>query len=136
VANAAASAALQRQIDALRNLPGKLQTEAAGIAMAVLDRAITADIAAGKDPDGKPWKKTKEGATPLRGARKALSFRRVGTGVLVQLNGPEALHHLGKAKGEVVRRIIPVGRLSSRYAAALRAALGKRFTELASSKDG
>lgn len=130
MSNADALAALTRQIALLRTLPDKLMTEAPPIVARVIDAALRETIAAGKDPDGKLWKKTLTGGTPLTGAGQALAVRRVGSGILVELHGPEALHHLGKARGEIVRRVIPVGQLPARIASRVVKALAAKFVQL------
>lgn len=114
--NEGAHAALQAQIDRLRTLPDKLRKQAPDIAIDTLKTSLRETIAAGQAPDGMPWKKTKTGKTPLAGAYAALAFGKIGNGVRVVLSGPEALHHLGRAKGEIVRQVIPIGALPARIA--------------------
>lgn len=100
--------ALDAHISRIRYLSELGQRSAPSVAKA-LERELGAQIAAGVDPNGKPLQPTKEGKTPLTGAAKALRVRPIGSVVLATLEGPEALHHQGRARGGVRRQILPTG---------------------------
>jgi hypothetical protein len=122
-------AALQAQIDrvrALENLPRAAAPECAY----ELEDELHRQIGAGVDPDGKPWERRKDtGEQPLQDAAKALGVAAVGTTVFCRVKGPEALHSKGRARGGVVRRILPVSGLPTRYAAAIKRGLTRTFEQ-------
>jgi hypothetical protein len=104
--NADALAALDAVIEAARNLQHAPEALAKAIAPE-LRKEIEGNIAAGRDPEGNAWPKTKAGEKPLKNAAKALAVRTSGATVIAEITGPEALHHLGLARGHVQRRILP-----------------------------
>lgn len=99
-------AALDEHIARIQQLPGMVERMAPAVGKA-LEGELRQQIARGVGPDGKPWAPTKEGKVPLQKAAKALRVRAVGTTVLAVLEGPEALHHMGRARGGVRRPILP-----------------------------
>ena len=118
---------LDRMIASVRALPGLAKRAAPDVADA-LEAELHRTIAAGQTPDGKPWQPTRDGATPLTGAAKALGVAAVGATVYVRLVGVEARHHLGRARGGIERQVIPT-ELSPRMAAAVHEVLGRHFVE-------
>lgn len=104
--NDAALATLDAMIERAKSLEIAPQEVAKAVAPA-LRAELEANIAAGRDPSGAPWKETKSGEKPLKNAAKALDVRVSGAVVIAEVSGPEALHHLGLAKGHVMRRILP-----------------------------
>jgi hypothetical protein len=119
-----AEAALERlrqRILAIGQTPEAIAPEVAREAKAIIDR----NIANGQGPDGKPWKPTKKGEKPLRGAAAAVSARADGSRVVLTLTGPEALHHLGWARGGVVRQILPYRNLPAPFLLAIKRAVAK-----------
>jgi hypothetical protein len=109
VANEQASATLDRMIEQLRSVP-RLVEDALPAAAKECHRLIGENIAAQRGPDGEPWPKSKLGDRVLVGALKAVTAAVIGNVILIKLVGPEARHHLGIAKGHVVRRILPTRR--------------------------
>ncbi|MBA3841102.1 MAG: hypothetical protein H0X39_00505 [Actinobacteria bacterium] len=97
-------------IDRIRRLGYLAETAAPDVADAVR-ASLQKSIASGTDPDGKAWAPRKGGGTALQYAAKAVAVAPIGTRVFVRLSGVEARHHLGLARGGVVRRIIPVDRI-------------------------
>jgi hypothetical protein len=97
-------------IDRLHRLEGLTTLSAPKVAVAV-EAEVRDQISQGVGPDGVPWKKTKEGKTPLQNAASALTVRPIGSVVLLRLTGPEAKHHLGAVKGKIKRPIIPTGKI-------------------------
>jgi hypothetical protein len=94
------------------------------------ERVTRNSIAAGTDPDGRPWApRKKDGAKPLTHADKALTVGSTGALVILTLRGPEALHHLGRAKGGTKRAIIPTDDIPQPMAAAIEDALTRAFAE-------
>lgn len=112
----------------LRNLR-RLATEAAKEAAPAVEAVVRASAAAGTTPDGQAWKPTKAGSRPLANAASAVSARAVGTVVEVIVRGHHFLHHMGLARGKVVRQIIPT-HLTPELAAALRRATARAFARL------
>lgn len=95
------------RIEALGELPRRAGPR---VALAV-EREQRAQIARGVDPSGKPWPLTKSGEKPLQNAASAVSVAYVSGAVVIAVEGPEDLHNRGKARGHVLRRIIPSGPL-------------------------
>lgn len=68
---------------------------------------LAENIAAERGPDGTPWPATKDGRHALKNAAGDLTSQVVGTAILVTLQAPSSLHHLGIARGGVRRPILP-----------------------------
>jgi hypothetical protein len=117
--NDAAFAELQALITRLRKLPAAAPALAEDVAKA-LDTQLREQIAAGTDPDGKPWPPTQAGERPLRNAGASLHVHADGPVVLATLRGPTALHHMGRAKGGIRRQILPSAKMPARLIAAIR----------------
>lgn len=120
---------LDEMIARINALPGLAQRAAPDVAFAV-EAELERTIGAGTTPDGEPWAPTKEGARPLAGAAKALGVAAVGTTIVVRLTGPEARHHLGRARGGVVRQIIPTDKIPAPMATAIGDVLTRHFGEV------
>lgn len=99
-------AALDAHIARIKQLPGMVERVAPAVGTA-LERELRANIARGVGPDGTPLQPTKAGEQPLKNAAQALRVRAIGTSVVAVLEGPEALHHRGRARGGVRRPILP-----------------------------
>lgn len=121
-------AALDAQIRRLRELENLVPDAAPAVAN-TLDKEIRHQIARGVGPDGQRWKPTKKGERPLQNAAKALTVRPVGNVVLATLEGPEALHHLGRARGGVRREILPTGKIPEPMTKAITKVIEERFTK-------
>lgn len=124
------SAKLDAWISRLKTLPRELTEKAAPEVAEVLRDEITKTIAAGTGPDGKAWQATKEGKVPLRNAAGALYVGAVGTKVIARLVGPEARHHLGRAKGGIERPILPSKDVPAPVVTAINTVLGERFHDV------
>jgi hypothetical protein len=72
-----------------------------------LRREAESASAGQRSPDGAPWPPKKTGGPALVNAGRKASTTIVGTTVTVSLEGPEALHNDGRARGGVRRRILP-----------------------------
>lgn len=120
---------LQAMLDKLGRLADMPREVAPAVAEAI-DEEITAQIARGVDPNGKPWPKTQDGDQALRGAGKAVNVASFGKRVIVALRGVEARHHLGRARGGVQRQIIPVAKIPARMAGKIRDTLTERFADI------
>lgn len=90
----------------LRGLQGVSKDLAPEIAIVVEDE-LRRSIAAGETPDGKKWQGKQDGGQPLMSAGHALGVAAVGGTVYVRLSGPEARHDTGRARGGIVRQVIP-----------------------------
>lgn len=121
-----APAELQAWIDKLQELGG-LPEKMAPLAAEALKAEVTRTIAAGTGPDGTPWPLTKDGKRPLQGAAKALRASSQGSTAILALEGPEVLHHEGRARGGVKRPILPSRRLNKPAVRALQAVAAKLF---------
>lgn len=117
--NGKAFAELQAMIDKIKAV-GALPAKVAPQIAELTRQKIADNIANGVDPGGKPWPLTKDGKRPLRNAAKALRARAIGTVVQLVLEGPEARHHLGIARGHVRRQILPSGALPQPLVTAIR----------------
>jgi len=122
-------AALDRQIRRIREL-GQLAEESAPAVAAAVKKEVTAQIARGVGPDGKPWKPTKSGEKPLQNAGKALTVRAVGPVVVLRLTGYHARHHLGAVKGGVRRPILPTRRIPDPVTRAIKTVVTRQFRKV------
>lgn len=126
MANSAAFAALDAHIARVRALPGKLEGAAPDVAEA-LRGEVSRQLAAGTDPDGRPLPRTKDGRKPLTSARVFVGA--VGSRILLRIDRHIARHHLGRAKGGIVRRLIPTKEIPTRYAQAIKRVLERTFQD-------
>jgi len=121
-----------RELDAMIAQIKSIGELAHGSAPAVAEAVETVlrkQVKAGRSAEGAPWQKTQEGAQPLVNAAKALAVVAVGNTVFARLKGPEARHHLGTARGGVVRSILPVDGLPKPLADAIRGAVVETFKD-------
>jgi hypothetical protein len=103
---ASVSSEINAMIKSLEAMGGMV--EACGPELVAVVRAsLERSIAAGADPYGDKWKPTLEGKIPLRNAAKAISVSAIGKTIYVVIEGVEAMHHLGSARGKIRRRVIP-----------------------------
>lgn len=102
---------ISTMVKQLRELDGKVAEQVAPEIARVVRAELERSIAAGTDPYGVAWKKTQQGATPLRNAMQAVTVATVDGNVFVRVGGIEARHHLGAVRGKVKRRIIPSKKL-------------------------
>lgn len=116
--NGAAFAALDAAIRGARKL-GNIAKDVAPAVARELRTELLANIAAQRGPDGKAWPPGAGGKPVLQGAGKALDVRAVGTVVVAALTGPEALHHMGAARGGIARPILPTTRIPAPVTAAI-----------------
>jgi len=116
-------------IERVEALPGLAREAAPDVADAV-ERELQQTIAAGTDAYGKPWPPTKEGGRPLQHAAAALTVVAVGTTVITQVSGPEARHHLGRARGGLAREIIPTAEIPPSMNRAIKDVLGQHFARM------
>lgn len=98
---------IDAMIAKLKSISEDTPKELAAKAVPLVKAEITRSIAAGNDPSGVAWKKTKEGNTPLRNAADSLSVNSVGNVVIVRLDNHHAKHHFGIVKGGIRRQVIP-----------------------------
>jgi hypothetical protein len=119
-------ATLDGWIRRVRELGTLTKDVAPEIAVAVHSELST-QIARGVGPDGRKLEPTKDGKQPLRNAAKALRTRAIGTRVVAVLEGPEALHHLGRAKGGVRRPILPTSKIPDPMSRAIAKTITARF---------
>ncbi len=72
---------------------------------------LASSAAQGLDPQGRPWKKTKDGRTPLTGAGEAIRATATRNVVVLSISDHHARHHLGAVtggkKGNLRRPILP-----------------------------
>jgi phosphoglycerate dehydrogenase-like enzyme len=106
VDNTGGFAALDKHIARVEGVPGVAKRIAPDVSKDV-HRIIVKNIAAGIGPDGVQWKPTKEGGAPLRNAARALTVSAVEAFIVMMLEGPEAKHHKGNARGRIKRLILP-----------------------------
>lgn len=112
----------------IRAVSGLARRAAPDVAEAVRDE-LERTIAAGTTPEGEAWKPRQAGGRALVGVEKAVAVAVVGTRIYVRLAGHVARHHLGRARGGVERRILPVGKLPPRMADAVRRVLVQHFED-------
>lgn len=119
-------AELDAYIARLRALPELARRAAPDVADAVRDE-LRRQITAGTDPTGRPWQRTEDGRQALATAADALTVGAHGTRVIMRLRGHIARHHLGRAKGGTVRRILPTAGIPAPMARAITRVLVDHF---------
>lgn len=125
MANESGFRALEAMIERAKAL-GAVASDVAKQVAPALRAELVGNIAAGRGPDGEAWQKTQEGAVPLRNAAKALTVVAQGPVVVATLEGPEARHHSGTARGRIKRRILPSSRrIPKKTVEAIRAAFAR-----------
>lgn len=112
-------AELEDMIARLRGL-GRAALEAVPEIAQECKRLVEENVAAQRGPDGEAWPKSKEGRPVLVNAGANVSAQAVGGTALLRLEGPEARHHLGVARGKVQRRILPSKGIPAPMAEAIR----------------
>lgn len=73
----------------------------------VLRSEVNAAVAAQRSPGGSPWAPSKTGGRVLERAASKAQVSVDGSRVSVSLDGPEAMHNDGRARGGVRRQILP-----------------------------
>jgi hypothetical protein len=101
-------AVLDQWARTLRDVP-ELGVKAAPAVAKVVESALVGTIGSGIAPDGTPWQPTLKGAKPDLGSK--LRVAEAHNSVLVTLGGKSFLHHTGRARGKIVRQVIPVDQL-------------------------
>lgn len=127
--NAAAFAALDEQIRRLRSVEG-LAKDAAPYVAAALKEELDAQIARGQAPDGTPWVRRDDGGRALRNASEATTVVAVGSAIVARVTGHHAFHHRGQTRGNVVRQILPSGKLTQPFTRAIKRVLDERYSAL------
>lgn len=133
--NALGFAALDAEIRRLRELAKLPEQCALPVAEALRDE-VAAAVARGQGADGEPLELTKEGQRPFQGILRALSAAAAGTVAIVRLEGPIALHHLGRARGGITRRILPTRKLNAPVVRALQRVCAERFERVMGDSSG
>ncbi len=116
-------------IETIQGLSKELCEDAAPEVAEAVRSEIEKTIAAGTTADGQAWQPTQKGKTPLRNASKALRVAAVGSSIVVKISGPEARHHLGRAKGGIQRPIIPNEGIPAPVSSAIKRVLSERFSD-------
>lgn len=117
---------LDEMIARIRKIPAIAKDSAPEAAGEML-RTIRETIAAGTDCDGKPWApRQDDGGRPLKNAAAAVKVAPIGARIFARVYGPEAKHHLGRARGGIIRGIIPT-HLTDTLAERIRAVFVRRF---------
>lgn len=102
-----ATSQLDTLIGKLAKLDKTLVEKCAPELAKAVETYLKGTIRAGTDPYGFPWKPKKKGdGKPLANAAAHLTVRAVGTNIISRIGFPESLHHLGKARGKVKRKIL------------------------------
>jgi hypothetical protein len=111
----------------LVDLPKDGADRAAGLIRTEIGR----QVAAGTDPEGKPWAPRKaDGAQPLVNAAKDIRVAGYENLIVVRILARElVLHHYGYARGNVRRQIIPIGKLPDSWASAIKKSLEEEFAK-------
>jgi hypothetical protein len=126
--NAAAFAALDAHIARVKSL-GEVVSGAAPEVAEVIEDELKRQISAGTDPQGKAWEPRKEdGGKPLATAAQHVTVVPVGTKVFARIKGHVARHNVGRAKGGVVRRILPT-QLPDGWAKRIKQVMAERFQQ-------
>jgi hypothetical protein len=107
---------------------GALGEEVAPDVARIVEADLRRSIAQGQSPDGEKWQDKRDGGRPLANAAGALGVAAVGGTVYVRLTGPEARHDQGRARGGIVRQVIPhSNRVPDRMALQIREVINAHF---------
>jgi hypothetical protein len=110
----------------LERIEGLLDQALPACADAV-EREVQRTVASGASSAGQAWKPKLDGSKPLVRAAQAVTVVARGQQILIAVKGPEALHHLGRARGGIARPIIPVDRLPTAMSTAIQHVLAEHF---------
>lgn len=116
---------LIRMGDALAELPGIVMSSGPAVADAMYD-VVNESARKGETPEGEPWDLTQEFKRALTGAHfhiEKVSSARVA---MLRVRDHYALHDLGRARGGVLRRILPI-RENEKISKVVVAAVEKRL---------
>jgi len=138
MANSAAYQALDEWLDKLR-ASGHLNEDSAQEIAVEFKKQATSNIAAQVDPYGHPLHASKDGMPVLINADGAITCSARGTEITMTVEGPEARHHIGNARGYhggssklggFRRPLIPFKTLPGPFKAVVRRVLTKRFVAI------
>ena len=90
----------------------------------------------GEDPYGQAWQPKKDGGTPLVTAAQHIRVAPIGRRVFCRVTGHVAKHHRGRARGGVVRHVLPTGALPPAMAQKIKATVIGRFRALKAADHG
>lgn len=96
--NVHAFAELDLMLEAIRKTE-TVNEDAAKECADALRSKTASNIAAQRDPYDHPWPPTKDGAAALQNAMGAIDIHAKGTTIEFTVDGPEARHHIGNARG-------------------------------------
>ncbi len=120
--NDRAIAALDAVIARIRSV-GETPKAIAPVVAAELKAIIDRNIAAGQGPDGVSWPRKQDGGRALENAAAAVTVDAIGTRIVASVKSPEAFHHMGRTRGNVVRAILPAKRLPAPFILAIKRAV-------------
>jgi hypothetical protein len=80
--------------------------ELAELAAPALEHAARANVAAGLDPNGRPWRAKKDGSRPLVNAAAAVTCHAEGNLAVLEVSGPEYWHQTIAGDGAHPRRAL------------------------------
>lgn len=95
--NAHSYAKLDALLDLLRS--ERLEADDVEACRDAMEQKTRENIAAQVDPYGHAWRPGKEGHPVLQNAMSAISIEAQGTTIEFSVSGPEAMHHVGSARG-------------------------------------
>lgn len=136
--NSAFYAKLDAFTDRLRQCES-LDEDAAKECAAALHAKVRSNVAAQVDPYGHAWPPGKQGQPVLVNAANAVTSEANGTTITMAVTGPEAMHHVGSARGYhggsaklggYRRPLIPWKSLPGPMKAVIREVLAKRFNRI------
>jgi hypothetical protein len=148
--NASSFARLDEFLDKMR-ASASLDKDAAADVCVALRKATSANIRAQRDPYGHAWRLSLNTDSILEDAMSAISITSEGTKIRFEVTGPEAMHHVGSAKGYhggsgagyhdqanlagerlggYRRPLIPFSKIPGPFKTVIRDVLAKRFGEI------
>lgn len=100
----------------------------------IIDEEQRRTITAKTDAYGKPWTPKKVDDGPFRFVKPDdVVTGAIGRTIITRIRTRSVvLHHLGYARGEVVRRVIPVGKIPPKWAARIKERVLRAFREAVS----
>lgn len=91
-----------------------------------VEEFMRSQMAKGETPEGEPWKLTKDGRVPLRGASASYEQSLSGNAIVMRIRGRYVYHHFS-TRGRPARRQLPQGAMPQKLGQAIRAGLVETF---------
>lgn len=130
-ANASAFQVLEDKIAQFRVKLADVADDVVGDVAQIIDEEQRRTIAAKVDAYGNPWTSKKVDDGPFKFVQPSdVVTGAIGRTIITRIKTrPVVLHHLGYARGHVVRRVIPVGKIPTKWSERIKERVLRAFRE-------